>query len=178
MDTEIWKDIAGYEGIYQVSNKGQVRSLDRVIKKLSGERIVKGRIIKPSANLKGYLFVYLYRDGCGKMRTIHRLVAEAFIPNHSLLPQINHRDEDKTNNDVDNLEWCDNLYNARYGTRNQRVSDKTSRAVIVLNKDGSEYGRYDSLSDVSKAIGRCKSAICGYIKLGSISPIGLIFKYL
>lgn len=107
---EVWKDIEGYEGKYQVSNLGRVRGLDR---KNSMGKTVKGRILKPRKTHAGYLRAHLCRDD----RYIHRLVAEAFIPNPNNLPQINHKDEDKANNSVDNLEWCTCEYNLSYGSR-------------------------------------------------------------
>lgn len=107
---EVWKDIEGYEGKYQVSNLGKVRGLDR---KNSMGKTVKGRILKPRKTHAGYLRAHLCRDD----RYIHRLVAEAFIPNPNNLPQINHKDEDKANNSVDNLEWCTCEYNLSYGSR-------------------------------------------------------------
>lgn len=178
MEKEIWKDIPGYEGFYQVSNIGRVRSLDRVTKKWDGERLSKGIIMKQAANIKGYLFVQLFKDGVGKIKTVHRLVAEAFLPNDGRLPQINHKDENKRNNCVENLEWCDGLYNARYGTRNLRAGASSSKAVIVTKSDGGEYGTYSSLGDAAKAVGRSKASICNYIKAGGRSPMGLRFKYL
>lgn len=178
MAKEIWKDIPGYEGFYQASTEGRVRSVDRIVKKWDGKKLVKGRILIPSANLGGYLFVELFMDGVGKIKTIHRLVAEAFIPNPDNLQQINHKDENKKNNRVENLEWCSGTYNIGYGTNRERAAQKMRKSVLVLNRDGSEYGRYPSLGSVSDAVGRCKSAICGYIKNGGVSPIGLIFQYL
>lgn len=116
---EIWKDINGYIGIYQVSNMGNVRSLQREEYKCrQGYRVRKGRQLKPGRDKKGYLLVGLRKDGKCKTRRIHRLVAEAFIPNPNNLPQINHKDENKCNNTVDNLEWCTPSYNINYGKAN------------------------------------------------------------
>lgn len=110
---EIWKDIPGYAGKYSISNFGNVRS----------NQYGKKRILKPMRNAgryNGYLTVTLYNNSIGKKVKIHRLVAEAFLPNPNNLPIINHKDEDKTNNKVDNLEWCTKLYNNTYnGTRNR-----------------------------------------------------------
>lgn len=106
---EIWKDVKGYEGKYQVSNLGRVKSL-------GSDKWHKGRVLKPSFDGKGnYLFVGLHKDNCIKLATIHRLVAEQFIPNPDNLPCVNHKDENKTNNRVDNLEWCTVKYNSNYG---------------------------------------------------------------
>ena len=95
---EIWKDIEGYEGLYQVSNLGRVKSL-------GVDKWHKGRVIKPQFDgLKHYLFVQLYKNKKSKRFNIHRLVAKAFIPNPNNLPQVNHKDEVKTNNNARNLE--------------------------------------------------------------------------
>ena len=112
---EIWKDITGYEGLYQVSNFGRIRSLDRV--STSG-RHLKGKIMKPVAN--PYMRIALCKDGNKISFIVHRLVAEAFIPNPNNYTCINHKDEDKTNNNVDNLEWCTYKYNNIYSNIAQR----------------------------------------------------------
>ena len=101
---EVWKDIKGYEGLYQISNTGKVKGLKR------------NKVLKPILQRSGYYYVDLQR----KRRLVHRLVAEAFIDNPDNLPEVNHKDEDKVNNSVENLEWCDSKYNANYGTRNKR----------------------------------------------------------
>ena len=121
---EIWKDIEGYEGLYQVSNMGRVKSVERM--KWSGKCYYKApeRILKPRKNGGGYLVVMLSKNGKVKTCRVHRLVATAFIPNPNNLPQINHIDENKGNNHMENLEWCDSKYNNNYGTHNKRVSEK------------------------------------------------------
>ena len=102
---EIWKDIKDYEGLYQVSNIGNVKSLARVVShKITGHRTIPERILKPNSDGAGYLYVSLSKDGKKRNPKIHRLVAEAFIPNLENLPQVNHIDEDKSNNRVTNLE--------------------------------------------------------------------------
>ena len=114
---EIWKDIEGYEGLYQVSNLGRVKSFPR-----KGTHTTKERILKLTKSNKNYVIVILKNNYIQKAKSVHRLVAEAFIPNPNNLPQVNHKDENKLNNKVDNLEWCDNIYNCNYGTRNKRLS--------------------------------------------------------
>lgn len=124
---EVWKDIKGYERLYQVSNFGRVRSLDRVLKNRWGNFCKKGVILTPLLFTKGYLGVRLY-DGYGNGKTyrIHRLVAETFLPNPNNYPQVNHKDENKTNNRVENLEWCTLEYNINYGTRTTRMGQTRS----------------------------------------------------
>ena len=112
---EIWKDIKGYEGLYQVSNKGRVKSLN--YRRTGKEGILKG---KPDKD--GYLRVGLCKNKKQKPFYIHRLVAKAFLPNPNNLPEVNHIDENKENNHVENLEWCDRKYNNNYGSRNERAS--------------------------------------------------------
>lgn len=115
---EIWKDIEGYEGLYEVSSLGRVRSLDRID---GAGHLRKGKILKPKLEPSGYLRVTLHKESIGKCFRINRLVASAFIPNPNGYPVVNHRDEDKTNDRADNLEWCTVRYNNNYGTRNERI---------------------------------------------------------
>ena len=121
---EEWRPVVGYEGLYEVSNTGQVRSLDRYIKNgHSSYRLHKGKVISLLKGEYGYIQVNLYYNGKNYKKYVHRLVAQAFIPNPDNLPQINHKDEDKTNNRVDNLEWCTAKYNINYGTRKDKVRE-------------------------------------------------------
>ena len=114
---EIWKDVVGYEQFYQVSNKGRIR------------RKKDNFVYKPRTFTNGYKSVLLYKDGKwsrtgGKSELVHRLVALAFIPNPNNYPQVNHKDENKSNNFVDNLEWCTRKYNNNYGTAKARMMEK------------------------------------------------------
>ena len=118
---EIWKDKKDYEGHYQVSNWGRIKSI-----KFGKERILKQNI------RCGYYYVNLYKNNIKKQYPVHRLVAEAFIDNPDNLFQVNHKDENKTNNNVDNLEWCTNEYNINYGTRTERCS----KPVLQYTLDG------------------------------------------
>lgn len=102
------KDVKGYEGFYKVDDCGNVYSLKRAT--------TKGGVISPQKTHNGYYRVGLSKNGKLKHHFVHRIVADAFIPNPYNLSQINHKDENKTNNGVDNLEWCEQLYNVRYGT--------------------------------------------------------------
>lgn len=118
--TEIWKDIKEFEGLYQVSNMGHVRSLDRTDKK---GQFRFGRVLADKHNNRGYHTIALSRDGTTKYRLIHRLVAMAFLDNPNKLPEVNHIDEDKANNAASNLEWCTSEYNLNYGTRKARIAE-------------------------------------------------------
>ena len=124
MKEEIWKDIEGYEGYYQISNMGRVKSLERTVRCNRGYRTVPEKILEGSKNTYGYLQVELCQEAKKNYCTIHRLVAQAFLDNSEGYKEINHKDEDKTNNCVENLEWCDRSYNTNYGTRNQRAGEK------------------------------------------------------
>lgn len=123
---ENWKDIENYKGLYQVSDCGRVKSLERDVYNPRGTviRHMEEKILVPCIDNHGYARVNLYLNG--KMKTIqtHRLVALAFIPNPENKPMINHKDENPLNNCVDNLEWCTAGYNANYGTRNSRIRQK------------------------------------------------------
>lgn len=116
MNTEIWKPVVEYEGLYEVSNLGNVYSYK------------SDRNLKQSKDSNGYIRISLYKDGKATGTLVHRLVAEAFIPNPNNYPIINHKDENPSNNDVENLEWCTYEYNNNYGTRNKRISEANKGA--------------------------------------------------
>ena len=119
---EIWKPVKGFEGYYEVSNLGRVRSIDRVVVDTvrNCERLLKGNVLIQKDNGNGYKNVMFCKEHKLYNKYVHRLVAETFIPNKDNLPQVNHKDEDKSNNRVDNLEWCTSFYNNEYGTRKKR----------------------------------------------------------
>jgi hypothetical protein len=135
--SEIWKDIPGYEGYYQISNMGNVRSLDRAIEKGGRLHHIKGHPLRQSKNRHGYYIVGFSKDDKRTYNSVHRLVAELFIPNPNGYPCVNHKDEDKTNNCVSNLEWCNHLYNINYGTAKERIS----KSNLALQK-GTKVAQY------------------------------------
>jgi hypothetical protein len=117
---EIWKPVLGYENFYEISNIGNIRSVNRVI----NNRLFKGQLLKPrnKENKEGnYLTVSLKKDSNNKTKFVHRLVAESFIENPNNFPHVNHIDENKLNNSLENLEWCDAKYNCNYGNRNNSI---------------------------------------------------------
>ncbi|MCC4492048.1 endonuclease [Limosilactobacillus reuteri] len=148
---EEWKDIKDYEGYYQISNFGHVRSVDRIVKsKGNSTQQRKGQILRPNKNRYGYLKVVLQKQGKSKTKSIHRLVATAFIPNPNNFSQINHIDECKTNNHADNLEWCTAKYNSNYGTRIGRVAKSKSRPVIQIAPNGQIIEYWPSAKEAVK----------------------------
>ena len=140
---EVWRDVLGYDGRYQVSNKGNVRSVTR---KDSVGRKISGIILKPISLRDGYLYVSLCKNGKVKTKSIHRLVLEAFVENPNNLPEVNHKDENKINNELSNLEWCDARYNNNYGTRIERVSKK----VRAVNVETGEVVTFNSTAEAGR----------------------------
>ena len=152
---EIWKDINGYEGKYQVSSLGRVRSVPREWEQanrhgtLSRYRI-DGCIIKPIFR-RGYLSVGLRTDPKHLKRfQVHRLVAQTFVPNPDNMPQVNHKDEDKTNNRADNLEWCTARYNANYGTRPNRIGKANGIAIGKYDLQGNLVSTYATRQEAAE----------------------------
>ena len=185
---EVFKPIKGYEGIYQVSNFGMVRSLDRVVLQKNGVlKTIKGKILSPSkcGNLEygGYLFVGLSKENVVEEKYIHRLVAEAFIPNPDNLPYINHKDEDKTNNIVTNLEWCTALHNLTFNERHIKVGLKErgkkphNNKEVLIFKNGYLVGRISSVLKAAKILGVNESCIRNAIYGKGKSVKGFTFSY-
>lgn len=165
---EIWKTIDECED-YQISNYGRVKSFkyDKI----------NGKVMKPYKTTKGYLQIDLSLDGRKRKNrihlAIHRLVAKAFIPNPDNLPQVNHKDEDKTNNYVNNLEWCTNEYNCTYGTHVERVTEQIRVPIYSIDENGNvenfpgvreasrqmfeRFGKYGNISAV--LCGRQKTSL-------------------
>lgn len=134
---EEWRNIKGYENFYQVSSFGRVRSLDRIVKsKGNSLQERKGRILRPNQDRYGYLKVVLQKNSHKKTKMVHRLVANAFIPNPNHYSQVNHKDENKTNNKAENLEWCTAKYNSNYGTRTKRTASKRSKPILQMTPEG------------------------------------------
>lgn len=145
IEGEIWKDIPNYEGYYQVSNIGRVRSLDRVaINSLGRKYYYKGKILRQVFTKFKYFRIELNKSGYSRAYFTHVLVAIAFIPNPNNFPVVNHKDEKPSNNKVENLEWCTIKYNTNYGTAIQRRSKTISLPVVQLTKNNEIVKIYDS----------------------------------
>lgn len=150
-ETVIWKDVKGYEGLYKVNNMGDVLSIAR-----------RGNwrgthLLTPSNDGRGYRQVNICKNGKLKSIKVHKLVAEAFVPNPHGYTEINHIDEDKWNCKADNLEWCTRAYNVNYGTRTQ----KTSTKIAMFTKDGKYIQSFNSMREACR--------ICGFPYVGNIA---------
>lgn len=181
---EEWRDIVGWEGLYQVSNLGRVRSLTMLMH-TRGEGVwyKNGKILKPYVNRLGYWRYCLSHRGCSKKESAHRLVAEAFIPNPNGYPIINHKDENPSNNRISNLEWCTHKYNNGYGTKPERCSKALrnypdwSYPVLQYDMQYNFIQEYPSIKEVERVTGidRCNVMRCCEGK--QLSTHDYIFKY-
>ena len=138
---EIWKPIEGYEGLYEISSYGRVKSLERYRSNNGGIQLLKERIMNP-LDYNGYKNVLLWKNGSKKKEYVHRLVAKAFLPNPDNLKEVNHKDENPSNNMVENLEWCDHRYNMNYGTARERARVKMINNGCYLDMDSDEKKIY------------------------------------
>ena len=158
MKEEIWKDIKGYEGLYQVSSFGRIKSF---------KRYRDGKILRPGKYSNGYMFVKLSllntpRNTYTKSYSIHRLVAEHFIPNHNSYPIVNHKDNNKENNDVDNLEWCTHSYNSKYAIDIGIVKNQCKICRRVYVKKGNEQLEFDTMESCCNYFGFAKCWLGNY----------------
>lgn len=190
LDGEIWKDIEGYEGYYQVSNLGRVKSLDRQIHMKNGKNmLVSGTIMALQIN-QGYLTVRLRLGNTRKNVRVHRLVATAFIPNPNNLPEVNHIDENKQNNSVDNLEWCTHKYNSNFGTKNIRsniTKSKNPNLREICKSNGMKIAKkvictttgeiYESIRCAARSTGLDRSCIYRVCSGKLKSTHGYVFMY-
>lgn len=158
-EKEEWKDIPGYLGYYQISNLGRVKSLERTIVYPPSKyypngrtRVLKEKIMTPSIDKKGYQFVQLFINGKFRSKKVHRLVAESFLLNPNNFPQVNHKDENKLNNSVKNLEWCTLIYNINYGTGKYRKTLRKRIPVVQYTKDGKLIREYESATAATKIL--------------------------
>lgn len=150
---EHWKDVNGYEGLYQVSDCGRVRNNQ------------SGKILRPCEHRSGYLSVMLYKDKHPRRHFIHRIVASAFLENTDSCEFVNHKDEIKGNNNVDNLEWCSKEYNMRYGTICERISARRGhgararRKVLQMGVSGEIINVWESIALAARETGTARTSI-------------------
>lgn len=179
---EVWKPIVGYETTHMVSNLGRIRSLDRTVKCRDCYRTARGRILSVKTTPEGYWQVTLSNGGIDKTHYVHRLVAKAFIPNPNDLPEVNHKDEDKSNNCVDNLEWCTRKYNSRYNDLNHRIGLKrrgkiiNGTPILQFTLDGIFICEYGSSHEAQRLTGIDSSYICKVINGKAKSAGGYKWK--
>lgn len=173
---EIWKDVVGYEGLYKVSNLGNVISLNY-------RKTNKPKKLSYNVNHKGYLDVHLTKNRTSKHKIIHRLVALAFIPNPNNLPQINHIDGNKQNNNVNNLEWCDNSQNQKHayklGLKKKLFGIDSPKHTKIYQYDlnGNFIKTWNYIKEASETLNICQSNI-SLCCIGSYkSAGGYIWRY-
>ena len=178
---EVWKDIEGYEGLYQVSNLGRVRSTTR--KQLANIRnnkyiTKKGQVLTPMISNAGYGRVTLFKERKRKMYSVHRLVAMAFIDNPDNLPEVNHKDGNKRNNEIHNLEWCSKSANAKHAYDNKLTKHYT-RKILQYNVNGELLKEWDSLISITRELGynfkTIQSVCAGHGR--AKTAFGYIWKY-
>lgn len=176
---EIWKDVRDFEGIYQVSNLGRLKALEREVLVCGGAtRRIPEHIIKPMKCKNGYYEASFSLKQRRTVRLLHRVVADAFIPNPFNLPEVNHKDENIANCRADNLEWCTSKYNANYGTRNARmmVLRKTKR-VAQRTKDGEFINCFKSIADAERVTGVDNTTITRACKGKQKTAGGFVWQY-
>jgi len=171
---EIWKDIAGYEGFYQVSNYGRVRSLRRTFTRSDGKiKTFQEKTLKQGTNPNGYKYVNLSIKSKAYSARVHRLVAEAFINNPENLPCINHKDENKANNSVENLEWCTYRYNNTYNNKQRCRMTK----ILQFSKSGELIKTYESVTKAEVEVFGKRSNISACCSGRIKSCGGYVWKY-
>ena len=181
---EEWKDIPNFEGYYQASTMGRIRSVERTLVYKNGAvRHWPSKVLVPYLRKDGYYSVSLSKNGVRKSYRVHRLVAETFIPNPDNLPEVNHKNEIKTDNRVENLEWCTSEYNLNWATHNIRMvqtakkNNKHGKPIIQFTLDGKYVNEYKNTSEASLKTGIVRSTI-GKVANGQRKTAGgFIWKY-
>lgn len=179
MNEEIWRDIDGYDGMYQVSNQGRVKSLERTFIDKSGrKRAFKECILKPNVVYGGYLTVSLCAGGKRKKLRVHRLVCEAFHKNPEKKPHVNHINETKTDNRSCNLEWMTATENNNFGTRNERISKARSKPVGQYTLGGELVKIWSSTHEAQRQAGFSQGNISEVANGKRKQAYGFLWKYI
>lgn len=167
--TEEWRPVVGWEGLYDVSSDGNVRSLDRQVLRRDGSAYLhKGRVLRPTLTNRGYPSVGLQAKGISKFVTVHRVVAVAFVPNPRGLEEINHIDGDKQNSRAGNLEWCSRQENCRHATQMRlnpvpKLTDEQVREVLARAKTERNW------TAIARAVGTSRDTVSGILARGYYS---------
>ena len=180
--SEVWRDINGYEGLYQVSSEGRVKSLARVVIRNNGKKLpIKERVLKPMTDRYGYLLVVLCAGGKPKTLNVHRLVCEAFHENPENKPEVNHINEDKADNRACNLEWSTAKENCNHGTRNERmakgIAKALSKSVGQYTRDGELVKIWPSAIEVQRQAGFSQGNVSAAARGKLKTAYGFIWKY-
>lgn len=170
IENEEWKPIEGYEGMYEVSNKGKIKSLARDY----NNRTLHDRIMKQYVGKTGYFCIRLCKNGKTKLFKVHRLIAEAFIDNPNKLPFINHLDGNKLNNSISNLEWCSPSRNIKHA---YLTGLRRTQSVFQLDVEGKVLKMWGSISEASEKTGVDISKICSCCRGGQKTAGGYVWKY-
>lgn len=179
---EKWRAVIGYEGLYEVSNLGNIRSVDKVSRMpCNGERatkVVKGKLLKPYESGNGYFKIALVKDGKSRKHFVHRIVADAFLQNPGNCSVVNHIDFNRRNNKVDNLEWCSQRENLLHGTlRLVEGLDYKDLRIGRFDKDGNLVDVWSSLSKIEETLGICKTDVLACCRGRLKSSYGYIWRY-
>lgn len=186
MENEVWKDIKGYEGLYQVSNLGRVKTLERKIYNngIKKETLQKEKIMSnKKTNGNGYIIVSLTKNGASKNKYVHRLVAETFMGNEDNLPCINHKNEIRSDNNVNNLEYCTYKYNNNYNGKAKRAglklrnNKKTSKKIYQMNENDEIINEYPSISQASRELNISVQSLCECLRGKQKHCLGYKWKY-
>ena len=162
-----WKDIKGFEGLYKINSNGDIKSLSRKVTcKDKTNKTIKERIVKAGNNGTGYLFVCLWKNNISYRYYVHRLVAETFIENPDNLLEVNHIDNNKANNNVDNLEWCNRLWNER--CKERHISNYHPKPIVQIDENNNILAEFESIRECRKVLHHSFSYISNFIKNNTI----------
>lgn len=167
-EIEVWKDIPKFEGLYQASNLGKIKSLPKLVNNRFKDISKAERILKPSKAKNGYLRVVLVKNGAKKYMSVHRLIAITFLPNNFGLEQVNHKNKNKEDNRVENLEWCTSKYNTRYSV---------AKKIEQYDLDGKYIKTWNCIRDVENELSIKNNNLNHCLKNKNKTAGGYIWRY-